>query len=619
MTLQNLIAYAALLPKLGVGNVLAVLQHRRRLRSGEHVKELPARQLVKVGALWTGELTHTPLSVDAVLRDNILARAEELLRGEVRLFGHLLQHEGDVPAWHKGVYAASAGQHFSKAAVNAIAGEDVKQTWDLSRLHWAPQLALAAAISEGEARTRYLARLEVWLQHWLAENGYQRGVNWACGQEVSVRGIQLMLASLIVRDVGLMPAPQLLEWLSESWRRVQATLPYAHAQQNNHSLTEHLFLILSGDFLQHHGAAVTDENTRQKLRAAWPKLVEKLILPDGGTAMYSANYHRVFCDMLAHAKLLDDAYGGGLFAAPIVQQRVANAAAFLEALIDPVSGEVPRLGLNDGSLHALSYALYWNYEPSLLLLSSAFGLVVPAGIKRSEPAVWLYGRAPTYREHAIASHDRWFDDFGLYVIERPAYRAYVKYPHNRFRPSQMDMLHLDVWAGGMNLLHDAGTFSYNPKTPQRDDGTSKPEAHNTLSLLTRPLLSKLSPFLYARWPNTKWQKTGEYITWHVPIGAGLTLQRRATFADTRIMLEDSILGTQDWALTFNGELHEIRDALMQARVGGAATMRFANVQHLSISDALYADQYLSLSATKRLTALPLVSDKPLITTISFGT
>ena len=619
MTLRKLIAYAALLPKLGVGNVLAVLQHRRRLRSGVYAQQLPARQLVTVGALWAGEPTHDPLSVDAVLRENILARAEELLRGEVRLFGHLLQHEGDVPVWHKGVYAASAAQHFSITAVNAVAGEDVKQTWDLSRLNWAPQLALAAAISEGEARTRYLARLEGWLQHWLAENGYQRGVNWACGQEVSVRGIQLMLASLILRDVGLTPAPQLLEWLGESWRRVQATLPYAHAQQNNHSLTEHLFLILSGDFLQHHGAAVTDENTRQKLRAAWPRLVEKLILPDGGTAMYSANYHRVFCDMLAHGKLLDDAYGGGLFAASVVQQRVAKAAAFMEALIDPVSGEVPRLGLNDGSQHALSYAPYWNYEPSLLLLSAAFGFAVSVASKRSEPEVWLYGRLPSYAPAQEVVPQAWFDDFGLCVISRPAYRAYVKYPRNRFRPSQLDMLHLDLWVGGKNLLIDAGTFSYNPNTPTRDDGTSKPEAHNTLSLLARPLIAKLSPFLYARWPRAKWKQTDEHITWHVPIGAGLTMQRRATFADTRITLQDSILGTPDWMVTFNGDLHEIRDAVMQVRVGEVATMRFANVQHLSISDALYADQYLSLGTTKRLTALPLAGDKPLITTIDFGT
>lgn len=618
MRLNKLITYAALLPKLGLANVLAVLQHRRRLHSGYYAKLLPARQLVKVGPLWADKAASAALLVGAALHNNILKRADDLLRGEVLQFGHSPRHEGDQPIWHKGVYAASATQHFSCVAVNAIAGEDVKTSWDLSRLHWALQLALAAAVSEGEVRARYLARLEGWLQQWLAENGCQRGVNWACGQEVSVRGMQLMLTSLILRDVGFGPTPQLLEWLGESWKRVKATLPYAHAQQNNHSLTEHAFLILCGDFLQHHGVAIADEHTRQQLRAAWPKLVETLILPDGGSGMYSANYHRVFCDMLAHAKLLDDVYGGGLFAAPMLQQRIARAAALLEALIDPISGEAPRLGLNDGSRHALSYASFWNYEPSLLLLSAAFGFTVPAVMKRSEDVVWLYGHTPCYLQKPEVSADTWFDDFGLCVVMRPAYRAYVKYPRHRFRPSQLDMLHLDLWAGGKNLLIDAGTFSYNPRTTTREDGTSKPEAHNTLSLLSRPLIRKLSPFLYARWPNTILQHAGETITWRVAIGERMALVRSITFADRCITLSDHIAGASDWAVTFNGPLQEVREQAMCARVGEAATMRFANVQHLSISDALYADQYLSLGTTKRLTALPLAGDKPLITTISFG-
>ena len=34
-------------------------------------------------------------------------------------------------------------------------------------------------------------------------------------------------------------------------------------------------------------------------------------------------------------------------------------------------------------------------------------------------------------------------------------------PQAPARPSQADALHLDLWHRGVNLLRDAGTFSYN--------------------------------------------------------------------------------------------------------------------------------------------------------------
>ena len=36
-------------------------------------------------------------------------------------------------------------------------------------------------------------------------------------------------------------------------------------------------------------------------------------------------------------------------------------------------------------------------------------------------------------------------------------------PIYKFRPSQADPMHLDLWIDGLNLLKDGGTLSYNKK------------------------------------------------------------------------------------------------------------------------------------------------------------
>jgi hypothetical protein len=73
----------------------------------------------------------------------------------------------------------------------------------------------------------------------------------------------------------------------------------------------------------------------------------------------------------------------------------------------------------------------------------------------------------------------------------------LRFANFRFRPSQADVLHLDIWAKGANLIRDAGTFSYHD-----DDwltyfpGT---RAHNTCEFDNRDQMPRLSRFLFSDW------------------------------------------------------------------------------------------------------------------------
>ena len=64
-----------------------------------------------------------------------------------------------------------------------------------------------------------------------------RGINWACGQEASIRLMNLALAALIL-DTWDDPSPT-MRWLVEAHaRRIRPTLSYALGQDNNHGTAE---------------------------------------------------------------------------------------------------------------------------------------------------------------------------------------------------------------------------------------------------------------------------------------------------------------------------------------------------------------------------------------------
>ena len=73
-----------------------------------------------------------------------------------------------------------------------------------------------------------------------------------------------------------------------------------------------------------------------------------------------------------------------------------------------------------------------------------------------------------------------------------------KLPIFKFRPSQCDALHLDVWWHGKNVLRDGGTFSYN-STQDDLDYFSGVASHNTVQFDQHLQMPRLSRFLFGAW------------------------------------------------------------------------------------------------------------------------
>jgi hypothetical protein len=386
--------------------------------------------------------------------------------------------ESNAPWWRIGDFADGAG--------------DIKGLWELSRFDWLVALATCAAHGDTVA----LERLNDWLADWSATNPPYRGPNWKCGQEASIRVIHLVVAAIVL-DQAEAPESGLVALIAAHLQRIAPTMSYAIGQQNNHGTSEAAALFVGGDLLARAGDA-RGRRWSTFGRHWLEKLAARLIAPDGSFSQYSLNYHRVMLDTYAFAEAWRRRRELPAFS-PLMRARLGAATRWLHAFVDPASGDAPNLGANDGArLLPLTATDYRDFRPSLQLAAALWLGARAIG----EPGAWNFparwlgvGRSETLLP---GPRTQSFDDGGYQVLRAGSAAAILRYPRFRFRPSQADALHLDLWAGGRNLLRDAGTYSYNASN---DEGAfyAGTAAHNTAQFDDRDQMPRLGRFLFGDW------------------------------------------------------------------------------------------------------------------------
>lgn len=366
---------------------------------------------------------------------------------------------------------------------------DIKTVWEASRFDWLVAMAQRAALGEAEE----LTRLNTWLVDWTQANPPYLGPNWKCGQEASIRVMHLALAAMLLGQAGD-PAPGLRDLVRLHVRRIAPTMAYALGQQNNHGISEAAALFIGGSWL---GGAEGERWSRIGRRWLEDR-ARTLIEPDGTFSQYSTTYHRVMLDTYS----LTEAWRRRLELAPFSASMGAHlnaAVRWLHDLSDPRTGDAPNLGANDGAqLIALTDAGYRDFRPSVqlaaALLAQARAYTEPG--EWDQPLAWLGIDPPT--QALLAPSSRSHDAGGLHILRRGRAAAYLRYPRFRFRPSQADALHLDLWVDGENLLRDGGTFSYNVSDADTAYFNGAP-AHNTVQVDGRDQMPRIGRFLFGAW------------------------------------------------------------------------------------------------------------------------
>ena len=368
---------------------------------------------------------------------------------------------------------------------------DIKGLWELSRMDWAVAWATAAASGDVAA----LERLNLWLTDWAESNPPYKGPNWKCGQEVSIRVMHLVTAAWVLGQ-DLSPKKGLIDLLRAHLQRIAPTMSYAIGQQNNHGTSEAAALFIGGTFMVDFDPRA---NAWARKGRRWlEERAEKLIATDGSFSQYSVTYHRMMLDTYALVEAWRRHRGLAEFSAKL-EQRLAAATNWLWALTDCESGDAPNLGANDGArLLPLVGSDYRDFRPTVQLAASLFLRADPFGPGPwSAPLNW-FGVAEGKR--CVAPSSQTIGQGGYHVLRKKSGMALLRYPKFRFRPSQADALHVDLWHNGTNLLRDAGTFSYNAEDSFWFSGTA---AHNTIEFDDRDQMPRLGRFLFGDWLNAE--------------------------------------------------------------------------------------------------------------------
>ncbi|RZV49221.1 MAG: heparinase [Sphingomonadaceae bacterium] len=416
---------------------------------------------------------------------------------------------------------------------------DIKTVWEASRFDWLLAMAMrAAAGEEGE-----LDRLNAWLEDWSSHNLPYKGANWKCGQEASIRVLHLCLAAAIL-DQSKAPLPAMRHLVDLHLKRIAPTLEYARGQANNHATSEAAALYCGGLLL---GAA--GKRYRDLGRKALEDEAQRLILEDGTFSQYSLVYHRVMLDTYCFAELWRRTYDAPAFC-DAVYERLAAATRWLAQLVDLESGDGPNLGANDGArLFALTDDGYRDFRPTLQTAAALF--LDRRALQQDGPwdrMLKLFGVAPPDMPLDIPA-SRTFDDGGLHVLGAGKAKATLRYGRFDFRPSQADLMHVDLWVDGENILRDDGSYGYAADEKMLGGIAS----HNSVQFDGNEPMPRVSRFLWGDWieaesaPVLEANGAATAAARHCDRGGNFH-ERRITLHPDRLICEDTLSGPAEEAI-----------------------------------------------------------------------
>tara|TARA_R110002051_G_scaffold28805_2_gene67940 strand:+ start:7002 stop:8825 length:1824 start_codon:yes stop_codon:yes gene_type:complete len=527
--MSRLVSKARTALKLGLLNLVRVVSYRLGVRSGMH----PVRRIrapVPTGPFFQPGMRgghSAPASAEPVL-----------------LFSRWpVADAGDPPDWLAdpltGTRVARAEEPWWLIPDFDPAVGDIKRIWELSRLDWAPGLARSARSGGVEAGER----LERWVADWARRNPPYCGPNWKCGQEASIRVMNLAMAALIMGQDS-QPTRGMLDLVEVHLKRIAPTIQYAVAQDNNHGTSEAAALFIGGSWLAGHGRR--GGRAWERAGRRWlEERVARLVGPDGGFSQYSLNYHRLMLDTLCMSEVWRRRLGRDSFSAEW-RERARAATEWLRHMINPWNGDGPNVGANDGArLLQITDASYRDHRPTVQLAAALF-LDQSAYVDGpwNEGLSLLGVEVPATRSPPVGS--RVADDAGFAVLTRGDAKAMLRYPRFRFRPSQADALHLDLWVGDENLLRDGGSCSYaDGRALEYFAGVG---SHNTIQFDGRDQMPRLSRFLFGDWLRTSilepLSETDSVVTFGAAYrdGAGSAHMRRVRLEADRMSVSDDVSG-----------------------------------------------------------------------------
>ena len=489
---------------------------------------------------WTNRLPFAdPLAVADALRDTLAPDAAHRLRviardaasGRLMCFGRWAADFGSPIDWHLDPRTRRrwpADGVWTPSRAHSADTSDIKVTWEAGRFQHSYYMARAAAFAPRDA-DYYARSLAAQMRGFVAANAFGAGVHAASGQEIAIRLLAWLFAvdTLYARR-GASPIVDVVgKALLEGGRVIAERIDYARiAVRNNHLISEALGLLAIGSLMRDTAEA---REWAALGRSILDEEADRQFYRDGGYIQQSHNYHRAALMQLLWACAFARAMGSR--PSPSWTQAMDRSLDFLVAHQNPNDGRLPNYGGNDGAMPGIFTTCdFADFRPVLQTVSLAVRRerIFDRGPWDEMPA-WFFG--PSILDEPLRRLDRAsvaFNATGYQVLRGgdPQSFAAFRCGSLRERFSQIDMLHLDVWWRGQNVLVDAGSFRYNG-APEWHEHFMRTASHNTVTIDGRNQMLHYRQFKVLYWTKAQLLHFDDRGDWAICAGEHYGYRRHA--------------------------------------------------------------------------------------------
>jgi asparagine synthase (glutamine-hydrolysing) len=462
--------------------------------------------------------------------DKLRRDAEWAEQGRLECFGRWMADFGHPIDWHVNPVSGrrwKADVHWSHALGDEARVGDVKLSWEIARFPQAYSLVRTATMVPGTS-TQMASLLAGQISSFVAKNPYGKGINWASGQEIVVRLLAWLFALSAFRREPAMRSlgPLMQRSLYESTQHVDRYIVYAEkAVYNNHLIAEALGLLVAGLVLP---AVEEAASWRTRGLESLDGCLHRQFKADGAYIQNSHNYQRTALQYLLWMRALLRHHGMPL--PPLLDQVLERSLDFLYSHQNPSDGRLPNFGSNDTSLPSpLSSCDHSDFRSVLQAVSIAVrGERLYSSGPWDEDAAWLCGveavkDAPL---RPLQHKSRSFMPSGYHVLRGKEDGCFGTFRCGNVvdRFAQIDMLSLDVWWRGVNVIADAGSFLYNGPARWHEHffGTA---AHSTVQVDGLNQMLHHRRFKALLWTRARLLRFEDNLEWGIVEGEHYGFQR----------------------------------------------------------------------------------------------
>jgi len=181
-------------------------------------------------------------------KGSIILIADKAIDGIINGFSSTELNYGNPINWHlnplTGVESKRNVKWYRIPDFNTKIG-DIKVIWEASRFTHFIYFCRAYLIT---GKLKYYEAFSSQLKDWLEDNPYSYGVNYKCGQEATLRMINVLITYAVFSTYGLITEDDkvnIIKLVEGSYKKVLSNFFYAHkCIKNNHTFSEILGLII---------------------------------------------------------------------------------------------------------------------------------------------------------------------------------------------------------------------------------------------------------------------------------------------------------------------------------------------------------------------------------------